>query len=130
MFTTEIDTARKLAIHRVDRGKLQLVEVFVAANDLFHDPRFEPDFNVIWDLRHCEVGITLQEIMDLHPTIVAASNAARATGKTAWVTDSAFGEAVIKLLFAHHEWSTEWRTFPTLDRAINWCTWQIIANRD
>ena len=126
MFTTQIDTARKLAIHQVDGGTLQLLDVFIAANDLFRNPRFDADFSVIWDLRDCQVGITLQEIMDLHPSIVSASNAARVTGKTAWVTDSSFAEAVIKLLYAHHDWATEWQTFATLQRAVNWCTWRVV----
>lgn len=121
MFSTEIDTVRKLAIHRSTGGNIQLSDVLAAGQGLFAHTDFEAEFSVIWDLRDCGVGITLQEILVLDPRIVEYANAARPIGKTAWIASTALGESIIKLLYGHHDWSAEWRTFSTMDAAVAWC---------
>jgi hypothetical protein len=121
MFSTEIDTARKFAVHKPTRGTVRLADVLSAALGLFAHADFEPEFSVIWDLRDCAVDITLQEIIDLSPKIIEKANAARPHGKTAWIASSAMGEAIIRLLYDQHPWSAEWQTFSTLDGAIAWC---------
>ena len=129
MLHTEIDTARKLVVHTAAPGVLRLTDVLSTAVSSFRHPDFHPEFSVVWDLRGCQVGITLQEIIDLHPTIVARANAVRPSGKTAWVAPNAFSESIIQLLYKQHNWSAEWRTFSTVESAIVWCTLQDAGGR-
>ena len=121
MFTTEIDTRRRLATHRTNGGTLQLSDVLWAAQSLFQNPDFGPDMAVIWDLRNCDVGITIQEIISLDSLLVERANAARPSGKTAWVASTSMEESILRLLYSQHDWGTEWQTFSTLDAAIAWC---------
>ena len=122
MFTTEIDARRRIAIHRTDGGTLQLADVLWAAQSLFQNPDFDADMAVIWDLRGCEVGITIQEIISLDPQLVERANAARPSGKTAWIASTPMEESILRLLYGQHDWGAEWQTFSTLDAAIAWCT--------
>lgn len=120
MIETEIDNSQRIAIHRCT-GKLLMEDVFISAQRLFANPGFERDYEVVWDLRDSEIAITLEEIINLASAIVQHANEARPSGKTAWVAPSAFADSIIRLLYDQHEWSTEWRTFSTMDAAIAWC---------
>ncbi len=120
MIDTDVDVGRRLATHR-GSGELLSLEMLTAMRDLFAHPHFEPGFAVVWDLRECRIGITIEEIVYLDPQIVEFVNRSRPSGKMVWVASTALGEAIIKLLYQHHEWAAEWETFQTLDAAITWC---------
>ena len=121
MIETEIDAARRIAVHRCI-GDLLMEDVLIAGQRLFSNPDFGSDYGVVWDLRQSRIAITLEEIVNLNPAIVALANASRPSGRTAWVASTALGESIIKLLYGQHDWGAEWRTFSTLETAIGWCT--------
>jgi len=121
MIETEIDHAQQIAVHKCT-GELMMEDVFISAQRLFQNSDFKPDYEVVWDLRHSRIAITLEEIINLASVIVKHANQARPSGKTAWVAPSAFAESIIRLLYEQHEWSTEWRTFSTMDAALAWVT--------
>ena len=120
MVETEIEAGGGIAVHRCI-GELVIEDVLIAAQRLFSNPEFKPGYAVVWDLRGCSIGITLEEIITLDPALVAIANEARPAGRTAWVASTAFGESIIKLLYDQHDWAAEWRTFSTLDAAVGWC---------
>lgn len=120
MVETEIDTDGGIAVHRCV-GELVIEDVLIAAQRLFSNPDFKPEFSVVWDLRSCSVEITLEEIISLDPALVTVANKARPAGKTAWVASTAFGESIIRLLYDQHDWAADWQTFSTLDAAMGWC---------
>ena len=83
---------------------------------------------MVWDLSKARLEITLHDIAYLDPAIVAAANEARPNGRTAWVTATALGESVIRLLYTSHPWNAEWKSFGTLEAALAWC--MVSASRD
>ena len=120
MIEIDVDTERRLATHR-GTGELLAPQLLTAMQDLAAHPHFEPNFAIVWDLRQCRIGITIEEILQLDPQLVELANRSRPSGKTAWVASSALGEAMVKLLYRHHNWAAEWETFSTIDAALAWC---------
>ncbi len=70
MIHTKIDVHERLVIHTAD-GELTMDMFLSAVQELYARPEFESDFGIVWDLRNCEIAITLQEILYLDPNIVS-----------------------------------------------------------
>jgi len=120
MITTEVDPKKRLAIHRYE-GTFNMADVRNAMQKLFANREFVADFSILWDLRNSDIEITLADILRLDPEIVKLANAARPSGKTAWVASTALGESILQLLYSQHNWAAEWRTFSKLEAALSWC---------
>ena len=121
MIFTRIEPERRLALQTV-AAELTMEGILNAMRTLYGDPEFQPDFGVVWDLRENDLAITLREILYLDPKIVQLANESRPGGKTAWVPATGFGAAIIKTLYREHSWAQEWRTFTSLDDAIEWAS--------
>ena len=119
MITSQVDPERQLVIHQVE-GDLTLAGILLAMQSVQEHAGFQPDFAVLWDLRGNTLHISMQEIIHLHPAIVAMANKLRPQGKVAWVPATRFGETVINTLYNEHPWSQEWRTFSSVEEALNW----------
>ena len=121
MISTRVEPERRLAVQTVN-AELTMAGMLNAMRALYADPEFESDFAVVWDLRENELAIALREILYLDPRIVELANENRPHGKVAWVPATGFGAAVINALYREHPWAQEWKTFTSLEDAIEWAT--------
>ena len=121
MFISTYDPDKSIMVHTADEAVT--VKGILQANAVwFHHPNFNPTAPVLWELNDQELALSLEEMRTVYSMVRdALKDKKRQGGKTAWVHPSALVRSMIDVIWQEFAWGSEWKTFATLDEAIEWC---------
>lgn len=119
MIHTRVDMEEAI-IYQECQGEVHLFDVLAVMISPL-ESEVDPTTPVLWNLQRSEILATPNELNKVPSDVVNLANEMRPLGKTAWVMQSARGEATINLLYEQYSWKAPWQTFVTLESAIAWC---------
>jgi hypothetical protein len=120
-FETAIDKTENLRMHKLS-GPLAAKDVLEALRGVYSSPEFEPDTNVLWDVRDASVlsmsSSDVQEVSEL----VAKHWGTGGTSRAALVVSKDFEFGLMKMyqVYLESRISTEVRVFRDIDEALEW----------
>ena len=119
--TMEIDETANLRTHRVT-GDLTMDAVFAELEQVYSKPDFQPDMNVMWDLRGATItSMSSAEIQRLSD-FVAGRWGPGGKSRAALVVsrDFEFGLTRMYEIFLESRMSVQVQVFRDLDEAMKW----------
>ncbi len=115
--STRLDEHR-LLVHRA-QATFTLEDLTTAMSPRRADRSLD-GFDVLWDLREAQLGITLQQMNDLNPARLSHQTGTPPGGKSAWVVSSHLVKAMIEAMYDAHPWPSVWAAFVDHDAALVW----------
>lgn len=121
--TTTIDKDAGIRTHYV-KGILTFEELSDSLNQIYCSPEYDPELNVLWDLRAADVSsFTTKEIEQL-ASLVASQWGSRGKGRAALVVsgDHEYGLSRMYEMMSHETTTGRIMVFRELSMALEWLT--------
>jgi hypothetical protein len=121
--TTKIDKESNLRLHNVT-GALTLNELMAKLEEVYSEPDFTPEMNVIWDLREADLALfTTADIRKVRNYVSKHWGTGKGNRAALVVLrDLDFGLSRMYEFFLESRTSSEVQVFRDYDKALEWIT--------
>ena len=120
-FDTQISKKDNLRVHKVV-GELTTDGLLEALEGVYSSPEFEPDMNVLWDVREARVPSMSSSDIQRVSELVAKHWGTGGTSRAALVVSKDFEFSLSRMyqVFLESRISTQVRVFRSFDEALEW----------
>lgn len=120
-FDTRIDKSANLRIHKVS-GTVTVADLVAKLKELYSSPTFEPDMNVLWDLRDARIESAKSPEIDDLSLFVAGHWATSGKSKAALVVSGDFEYGLSRMyeVFLESKSPNDVMVFRNIEKAMAW----------